>query len=140
MIVSLPGEKKPVSFKATLKVPGVTGVKGAGAVLRATLLKKAPASLSGGKKTAYFDFDCIEGPVIVRQFAHGDRMTPLGMKGTKKLKDIFIEKKVPRPLRERVPVLSTSAGILWAAGVRQSGLCMVKKSSLRVLKVELRDE
>ncbi len=139
VIVSVPEEKKPVYFKAALKVPGVTAVRAAGFVLRATLLKKAPASLANGEKTAYFDFDCIEGPVIVRQFAPGDRMTPLGMRGTKKLKDIFIEKKVPRPMRAMVPVLSTGAGILWAAGVRQSGLCMVKKTTVRVLKVELRD-
>jgi tRNA(Ile)-lysidine synthase len=139
VIVSLPEDRKPVFFKATLKVPGSTVVRGAGAVFKATLLKKGPSSLAGGEKTAYFDLDEIEGPVTIRQIAPGDKMAPFGMKGTKKLKDIFIEKKVPRPLRAKVPVLSTGRGILWAAGVRRSELCKVKKGTVRVLKLEFRE-
>lgn len=50
----------------------------------------------------------------------GDRMTPFGMRGEKKLQDILTDAGVERALRESVPVVRSGSGILWAAGVRAS--------------------
>lgn len=138
LVVSPPRERKPVSFEVRLKVPGTTVVPGGGFVFKATRLKKVPAEFSSGQYAEYFDLDAIAEPITVRQFAPGDRMVPLGMKGAKKLKEIFIERKVPRALRPLVPVLCTSDGILWAAGVRRSELARVTEETVRVLKVEFR--
>jgi tRNA(Ile)-lysidine synthetase, C-terminal domain len=38
----------------------------------------------------------IKGDLIVRSRLDGDRMKPMGLGGTKKLKDIFIDLKIPR--------------------------------------------
>ncbi|MBI5587747.1 MAG: tRNA lysidine(34) synthetase TilS [Deltaproteobacteria bacterium] len=137
MIISIEVGEKPVFFSSVLKVPGRTTVKGAGVVFEARLLKKVPPKLSLDGKTAYFDYDEIEGPIAIRQMVPGDRMVPFGMKGHKKLKEIFIEKKVPRPLRAKIPLLTSGGEILWAAGVRHSDFCKVKKATKRVLKVEV---
>jgi tRNA(Ile)-lysidine synthase len=65
---------------------------------------------------AAFDFDTIEEPLIVRGWEAGDRFTPLGMKGTKKLHDFFVDKKVPREERNCVPLLVCPTGIVWVIG------------------------
>ena len=46
----------------------------------------------------------------------GDKFQPLGMSGMKKLKDFFIDEKIPRSLRDRVPILTCGDDILWVIG------------------------
>ena len=48
----------------------------------------------------------------------GDRFQPLGMSGTKKLKDFMIDEKVPSSHRDGVPLVVTSQGIAWVVGWR----------------------
>ncbi|KKK36652.1 tRNA(Ile)-lysidine synthetase [Mesobacillus campisalis] len=60
-------------------------------------------------------------PLIVRTRKPGDRMTLKGMAGTKKLKDIFIDKKIPVSERDRWPVVTDRNGrILWLPGLKKS--------------------
>ncbi len=47
----------------------------------------------------------------------GDRIRPLGAKGTKSMQDYFVDKKVPRPFRRYVPLLCTGQMVVWAVGV-----------------------
>ena len=56
--------------------------------------------------------------LTVRAAQPGDKFQPLGMSGTKKLHDFFIDCKVPRPERARVPVVVAGADIAWVAGWR----------------------
>ena len=62
---------------------------------------------------SYFDYDKINFPIIVRPFNEGDRFNPLGMKGSKKLKEYFIDKKVPANIRKIIPVILFDANIAW---------------------------
>ncbi|WP_080843572.1 tRNA lysidine(34) synthetase TilS [Cytobacillus gottheilii] len=60
-------------------------------------------------------------PLIIRTRKSGDRINLKGMKGTKKIKDIFIDQKVPRNERDQWPVLTDAKGkILWLPGLRKS--------------------
>ena len=72
-----------------------------------------PASWS-----AYFDPNALEGPLEVRTRRPGDRFQPLGMRGEKKLQDLFSDARVPREWRDRVPLLVTRRGIAWVVGYR----------------------
>ncbi|MBT0664602.1 tRNA lysidine(34) synthetase TilS [Geobacter pelophilus] len=60
-------------------------------------------------------------PWLVRSFLPGDRLEPRGMKGRKKVKDIFIDAKVPRPARQRIPLFFSGARLFWVAGLRKGG-------------------
>lgn len=63
----------------------------------------------------------IELPIIIRTRENGDRMTVRGMKGTKKVKDIFIDSKIPKSDRDIWPVVTDSNDqILWLPGLRKS--------------------
>lgn len=133
--LTLGRSKKPCGFNAPLKVPGTT-VAGA-SIIKATLLKRPPEAF-GGPEKAYFDYGLLEGADLsVRAFSPGDAMVPFGMKGRKKLKDIFIDKKIPRRLRGAVPVVCAGADVIWVAGVRSSGLFPVTERTERVLRLEL---
>ena len=54
------------------------------------------------------------GPAVVRTRRPGDRIQPAGMSGRKKLKDFFIDHKVPRAWRDRLPLLLAGGRIAWA--------------------------
>lgn len=60
-------------------------------------------------------------PIVVRSRKNGDRMTVVGMDGTKKLKDLFIDEKVPLVKRNSWPVVTNRFDeILWVPGLRKS--------------------
>jgi tRNA(Ile)-lysidine synthase len=60
-------------------------------------------------------------PIIIRTRENGDRMTVKGMTGTKKIKDIFIDNKVPMSERDSWPIVTDATGrILWVPGLKKS--------------------
>ncbi|MGC8555260.1 MAG: tRNA lysidine(34) synthetase TilS [Candidatus Acidulodesulfobacterium sp.] len=65
--------------------------------------------------SVYFDYDKLSFPVTVRNFKEGDRFIPLGMKGVKKLKEYFIDKKVPVKIRKIIPIVMFGGNIVWVS-------------------------
>ena len=60
-------------------------------------------------------------PLIVRTRRVGDRIAVKGLNGTKKIKDIFIDKKVPLLERDIWPIVMDSKGtIVWIPGIKKS--------------------
>ena len=76
------------------------------------------ASLWGKDEVGYFAPEKVSFPLKLRSFSNGDRFIPLGMSGTRKLKDFFINLKIPRFLRKKVPIFETRDGIIWVGGLR----------------------
>ncbi len=65
------------------------------------------------------DADALGEGLFVRTWENGDRFQPLGMGETKKLQDFFVDEKVPRLKRGRVPLVCTADGrIAWVVGQR----------------------
>src|SRR5690606_13067110 len=61
-------------------------------------------------------------PLIVRTRLNGDRMSWKGLKGSKKIKDIFIDAKIPREERDTWPIVTDNKGnILWLIGLKKGG-------------------
>lgn len=54
---------------------------------------------------------------VLRTWERGDRIHPLGAKGSKSMQDYFVDKKVPRPFRPYVPLLCDGNRVIWAVGV-----------------------
>jgi len=79
----------------------------------------------------------IAFPLVVRNVLPGDRIQPLGMKGTRKLKSVFIDEKIPREVRGRFPVVADGISVLWVPGVRLSERVRVGKGSKRILSAEI---
>jgi tRNA(Ile)-lysidine synthase len=57
-------------------------------------------------------------PLCVRAWRPGDRFRPLGMAGAKKLQDFFVDSRIPREARSRIPLLVVEDRIAWVVGHR----------------------
>jgi tRNA(Ile)-lysidine synthase len=83
----------------------------------------------------YFDFDKINNNILIRNRKSGDKIIPLGMSGSKKLKDIFIDMKIPKEEREKIPILCFDEKIAWIIGIRISEEYKLTSKSKNILKV-----
>jgi tRNA(Ile)-lysidine synthase len=96
-------------------------------------LKSAPAS------SACFDLDLAPFPWRVRSFRPGDRISPFGMNGHKKVKELFIDAKIPLAFRGRIPLLFCGDTLLWVGGIRRSSAATLTERTKTVVKAELLD-
>lgn len=83
----------------------------------------------------FFDFDKIKDNISIRNRRNGDKIIPLGMNGNKKLKDIFINMKIPKEEREKIPLLCFDEKIAWIIGIRTSEEYKITNKSKNILKV-----
>ncbi len=86
----------------------------------------------------HVDEDKIQGSLIIRQRRDGDRVSPVGMKGTKKIKDIFIDNKVPRKTRNITPIIADGKGIIWIPGQAVSRDYVADSGSRRILRIAIK--
>ena len=75
--------------------------------------------------------------MIIRNLRTGDRFKPLGMQGTQKVKDFFINNKLNRASRDRCPLVLWDDKIIWVAGYRIAEDAKITDSTRNVLRVEL---
>ena len=71
--------------------------------------------------------------LVVRSWRLGDRISPFGMAGSKKLQDIFIDAKVPRDDRALIPVFVIGKEIVWIPGYRISSSRAVSSDAAKCL-------
>jgi len=87
---------------------------------------------------ARFDFDQLRMPLTIRNRRDGDRMEPHGLNGSKKVKNMFIDAKVPRRLRNAAAHLVDGDGrILWIPGLRRARHADVTGETERILLVQV---
>ncbi len=112
---------KALTVSLPLVCPGDTALPGLGIVLRCTV-HPAHGSLPPGlgPHRVAFDRERVQEPLIVRRRQPGDLFRPLGAPGVRKLKELLIDLKIPRELRDSMPLICDAAGILWVAGCRRS--------------------
>jgi tRNA(Ile)-lysidine synthase len=82
-------------------------------------LHRPPVRINGPER-AVLDAATVGPGMVVRPWREGDRIRPLGMEGTKTLQDLFTDRKVPRSLRHRLPVVVSDQRVAWVAGVAVS--------------------
>lgn len=85
--------------------------------------------------SACFDVARFPFPWRVRTFRPGDRIIPFGMSGHKKVKDVFIDRKIPLSERTRIPLLFSGDDLIWVAGICASELCRINECPASVAKV-----
>ena len=65
-------------------------------------------------------------PVVVRNRRPGDRVRPLGCRYMRRLKDLLIDRRVPRNERDRLPLLEVASSLAWVPGVTVNDTCRVE--------------
>ncbi|MGA7826815.1 MAG: tRNA lysidine(34) synthetase TilS [Geobacteraceae bacterium] len=86
---------------------------------------------------AYFDPLVVSFPWTLRTFRAGDRFRPFGMSGTRKVKDFFIDRKIPLFLRRTLPLLFSAGELFWVCGLSVSESGRIQPGTLEVVEVEI---
>lgn len=131
-------KEEVVPFEHSVPGPGYVEIPEIGRGMRFEVQARRPlVPFEDSKCVAVLDFDSIDFPLIIRSFQPGDRFQPLGMEGEKKVKDLFIDCKIPAARRKRIPLLFKEDRLLWVVGVRIDHRARLKPETRRVLRVEL---
>ena len=83
-----------------------------------SLFPPAKSAVGPTPMVAHLDPGLVSQGLTVRTRLPGDKFRPLGMKNAKKLQDFFVDAKVPRGWRDRIPLLVSDQGIAWVVGCR----------------------
>ena len=128
-----------VDYHYTIAAEGTTAVKEAGVAIKLSEIDivDVPDFKNAGNTRAFFDLDCLRFPLVVRNFRPGDRFSPLGLNGTQKLKEFFINNKVPTRQRKCCPLLLSGNSIIWVGGYRIDNRVKLGPKTRRVLMAEL---
>lgn len=89
------------------------------------------------KNSINIDYDLVKGDLKVRNRRPGDKMVPSGMKGSKKIKDIFIDLKVPTKERNSKLIIADNENILWLEGFRIHDRYKVSPKTKKILNISI---
>jgi len=79
----------------------------------------------------------VSFPVKIRGRKSGDKINPFGMKGSKKLSDIMIDKKIPLYKRDRIPIFEDKKGIIWVPGVAADEKTRILENTKQITRIKL---
>jgi len=87
--------------------------------------------------TKWFDYDKINDTLVMRYRRSGDRIVVNQAGGSKKLKDYFIDQKILKEDRDKIPLLCCGQDVLWVIGHRISEGYKVTAYTKKMLKVQV---
>ncbi|MDD2582659.1 MAG: tRNA lysidine(34) synthetase TilS [Desulfuromonadaceae bacterium] len=126
------GADPETGFELLITEPGFYNLPSGGTI---TVDSTGTASFSTDSCSVCLDPARIPFPWQVRTFRFGDRMVPFGMSGRKKVKDIFIDRKIPYSERRCIPLLFCGDDLIWIAGVCASELSRIVAPSATSVRV-----
>lgn len=89
------------------------------------------------KYTKWLNYDKIKGDLQVRRRREGDYLT-IDLQGhKKKLKEYFVNEKIPREKRENMWLLTEGSHVIWVIGGRISTCYKIEKETKRILEVRM---
>lgn len=121
-----------------VEIPGRVKVPQFNIEIVSVIDSDAETKTGGEKNFALFDMEKLKSPLTLRTRRDGDRFHPAGGIGSKKVKDFFIDKKIPRGERDRVPILLSGDDIVWIVSHRADGRFVATGETKRRLKVSFR--
>ncbi|SHI04753.1 tRNA(Ile)-lysidine synthase [Clostridium grantii DSM 8605] len=135
-IISYPNEE----YK--LLIEGITKIEKENFNISLKILKNDDARKinKNNKFIKYFDYDLINNDIILRYRKNGDRFSPLGMKGSKKIKDYFMDLKIPKNKRDEVPMICFDKEIAWIVGYGISEKFKVNDKTKDILQIKIESE
>lgn len=92
------------------------------------------------KSSISLDYDLVNNKLIVRNRRPGDSMVPCGMTGSKKIKDIFIDLKIPTEERDRALIIEDDSNILWLEEFRIHNDYKVSSSTTKILNIIVKEQ
>lgn len=123
-------------FNYELPLGEVVHIEEIGANFTAKVVERGQITeISRDKYRKCFDYDQIKSVLNIRNRRDGDRFYPLGLTGSKKLKDFFIDYKIDRDERDRIPLVCDGDEIIWVVGLRISEKYKITDRTTRILEI-----
>jgi tRNA(Ile)-lysidine synthase len=91
------------------------------------------------ENSEFFDLEYLRLPLKVKGKKKGDRLVTFGAENTKKLKDLFINKKIPKVLRDVYPVIYDKEGIILVPGIKRSNRASVSKKTKKIVRIKYKE-
>lgn len=114
-------------------LPLPPSIEWAGRTLHFAFPAQAPYSF--GKNLFFVDLEKIQFPLQIREWQEGDKMQPYGMKGMKKLSDIFIDAKFSPLQKEKAIVIEAGNQIIALSDFRIAEPVKITDRSQKVLQI-----
>jgi len=114
--------------------PGEIVFREAGIKIKALFEEKGYGQ-GDNKYTVLLDAGNMIFPLKVRHRDKGDFFYPHGFGKKKKLQDYFVDEKVPRDVRDSVPILVSGNDIVWVAGYRTDERFKVTEKTEKFLRI-----
>ena len=114
------GELPVSTFSNELRMPGVTTLGNGYAIETELLDGTVTGAFQESANACMITIAEERLPLLVRNRRAGDRYKPKGFSGHKKLKKLFVERKIPIHLRDSWPIVTDKNGIIvWIPGLQQ---------------------
>lgn len=126
-------------FNSSTQLPtgyllSITLIKG-----NASLYNKILAGTVNQEEGCYLSIDKTEGPLYFRQKKAGDKFKPMGLKGTKKVKDCMIDRQWEEHKKSSTPIITDSHGkILWIPGFAPDQSSIIDGTETEVIRLTYR--
>ena len=135
------GESKPEALAPFMVrlTEGSVDLPQAGFVFKTKLLPLPAAGTPENKFEAFFDAGDASSGLMVRSWRYGDRIASLGMRGHRKIKDIFVDSKLPTERRANFPIVELGGAIAWVPGLARGRVGLVTEASKQVVRVRAFD-
>ncbi len=85
--------------------------------------------------TKWFDCDRITDNVVIRTRSEGDYLTIDSKGNHKSLQDYFVNAKIPRHLRDEIPLVCDGNHVMWVVGYRISEYYKISQNTTHVLEI-----
>jgi tRNA(Ile)-lysidine synthase len=125
----------PVCYHYPFVIGGEMEIPEAGVRIESQVLSSPMPNLAKNPRETFFDLGALGEPLTLRNFRRGDRFQPFGMAGHKKVKELFIEKRVPRSARAVLPLLVMGSEVLWIPGYGRSEIGRIVAGAKEILRV-----
>lgn len=93
--------------------------------------------LKKDKDTVYIDKSKIKQGLVLRNRMEGDVFSPIGVRGSKKLKDYFIDEKIPREDRDNILLIADGKEIVWVVEKRLSEKYKIDCNTKEAIKINI---
>lgn len=90
------------------------------------------------KKTIYVSKEKIKGNICIRSWKQGDRISPIGVKGSKLISDIFTDAKISNATKNNVPIIVDDDHILWCYGLCIDRRKIATKEEKEIIKISIK--
>lgn len=136
----VPRQRKVDDFCYEIPGPGLHALPSVQHTVEVQYLQyKEFPEFSNDPAEALMDRDRVCFPLYLRPSKSGDRFHPLGLGGTKKVKDFFMDLKIPRSQRRQIPILCSNDQIVWVVGHRLDDRVKITSDTRRMLRLLYRE-